>query len=77
MNSCRHCLITKLCCLTTLTPLISYTHNGDETYKSYKNIKLQIVSLFIQATGLNGGNMVHGDVNFILRHFRKIAKSYC
>jgi len=24
--------ITKLCCLTTLTPLISYTHNGDDTH---------------------------------------------
>ena len=24
--------ITKLCCLTTLTPLISYTHNGDDKH---------------------------------------------
>ena len=25
--------ITKLCCLTSITPLISYTHNGDDTHK--------------------------------------------
>jgi len=30
--------ITKLCCLTTLTPLISYTHNGDDTHKSFKRL---------------------------------------
>jgi len=33
--------ITKLCYLTTLTPLISYTHNGDDTHKSSDNISQQ------------------------------------
>ena len=30
--------ITKLCSLTTLTPLISYTHNGDDTHKNVTHL---------------------------------------
>ena len=34
----EYIFITKLRCLTTLTPLISYTHNRDDTHKRNKTI---------------------------------------
>jgi len=54
--------LAKLCCLTTLTPLISYTHNGDDTHKSYANVAAIILhtagnpqstgSMFLVLTGI-------------------------